>query len=56
MTRSPSCSPDRSQERAEQVPPGGTRQDDEGGSEQTKFFVSAVFTGSEPVKTADMKN
>ena len=48
--------PDRRQEPTEQVPPRGTRQDDAGGNEQTKFFISPVLTGSEPVKTGEMKN
>ena len=27
-----------------------------GGNEQTKFFISPVLTGSEPLKTGEMKN
>ena len=50
------CVPNRSQERAEQVPPRGTRQDDEGGNEQTKFFNTAIVTGSKPVTIAVLKN
>ena len=56
MIRIQGCVPNRSQERAEQVPPRGTRQDDEGANEQTKFSITPALTGFEPVKAGVMEN